>query len=212
MSYTDIYDLRDERLRTMYRHYNFVCSCVRCEGAAEGKEPVSYVLFVCYCEFMIFSNIYQQHTHTHNTHRYKGRTPALVEIDTRPYVAKGTKDDLMHHHKIFEDRLMKISRQCNRSIARGKETKAREDALSSLKKWLDDAKHFYSRYHPARFEATYMAAMHAFKLFRIESGANFIRECDEILASSQPKTRIRKSSCVVFALLFDRCSGPFNQQ
>ena len=44
MSYTDIYDLRDERLRTMYRHYNFVCSCVRCEGAAEGKQPVSYVV------------------------------------------------------------------------------------------------------------------------------------------------------------------------
>ena len=109
-----------------------------------------------------------------------------MEIDTRPYVAKGTKDDLVHHHKIFADRLMKISSQCNRSIARGKETKAREDALSALRKWLDDAKHFYSRYHPARFEATYMAAIHAFKLCRIESGANFIRECDEILASMYP--------------------------
>ena len=44
ISYTDIYDLRDERLRTMYQHYDFVCSCVRCEGAAEGKQPVSYVV------------------------------------------------------------------------------------------------------------------------------------------------------------------------
>ena len=119
---------------------------------------------------MIFSNI-KDHTHTTPHTDTRGRTPALVEIDTRPYVAKGTKDDLMHHHKIFADRLMKISRQCDRSIARGKETKAREDALSALRKWLDDAKHFYSRYHPARFEATYMAAIHAFKLCRIESGA-----------------------------------------
>lgn len=158
MSYTDIYDVRDERLRTLYRHYDFVCCCVRCEGAAEGKEPGSY----------------------------KGKTPALVEIDTQPYVAKGAKDDLMHHHKIFEDRLIKIRWQCDRSIARGKETKAREEALSALEKWLDDAKHFYCRYHPTRFEALYMAAVHALKLCRIESGAHFIRECDEIHASMYP--------------------------
>ena len=125
-------------------------------------------------------------TTTTTRDRYKGRTPALVEIDTRPYVAKGTKDDLRHHHEIFEDRMMKIRWQCDRSVARGKEIKAREDALSALKKWLDDAKHFYSRYHPTRFQALYMAAIHAFKLNKVKTGTDFVRECDEIYASMYP--------------------------
>jgi len=65
MSYTEMYEVRDERLRTLYQHYDFVCSCVRCEGVAEGVEPKSYVCFSL--SFSIYVLFHDNDNNNNNT-------------------------------------------------------------------------------------------------------------------------------------------------
>lgn len=121
-----------------------------------------------------------------NDKEFDGKTPALADVDSNPFVASGRADGLKHHDRIFVERFEKIQHACTLGVARGRSTDARRDALTKLSSWLDDARHFYARRHPTRFRALHAASMHAFRLLRVKDGLRYVRECDEIYASMHP--------------------------